>query len=83
MRFSEQTGYKLYDKDGQIITCPSTTVQGLISIAQKIIDKPLFAKMISENECLLFENLLDVAEFKKRSPIPAFRIYGEYKGCCG
>ncbi len=83
MRFSEQIGYKLYDKNGIEINCPKTNVQGLITIAQSISGKTLYTKILSENECLLFESLSDVAKKKPSREDALFYIYGAHKSCCG
>lgn len=82
MRLAEQTGYRLYDKNGIEINCPMTTVQGLIKIAEHISGNKLFAKVLSEKEIVLFESLSDVAKKNIDRDKIVYRIYGEYKSCC-
>jgi hypothetical protein len=45
--------------------------------------KTLYTKILSENECLLFESLSDVAKKKPSREDALFYIFGAHKSCCG
>jgi hypothetical protein len=82
MRLHEQTGYKIFDDNNQmlLISTESMTVSDIVAFMSEISGFTLFTQVKTEKEILLWSHYeLD----KNESSRVLFRLVGNPAPCCG